>query len=87
MSTLKIVLCIISCVCVAASVLLGVFLGWQWFFVAAGVAILSGAGMFLTKKKSDPPQAKPTDFMNSDEENAKIRKRNAELDQKDTDKK
>lgn len=75
MKILKIVFCVLSCLCVAASVFLGAFLGWGWFFLAVGAAVLFGAAMFFIKKKSDPVERK-TDFMNSPEENAEILEEN-----------
>lgn len=78
MKTLKIIFCILSCLCVAASVFVGIYCGWEWFFlVIAGAAVFAG-GMFWAKKKSDPPPKPTADFMNSDEENEKIKKENEE---------
>lgn len=67
MKTLQIIFCILSCICVAASVFLGIFLGWEWFFLAAALAIVFGAGMFFVKAKGEPPEPKK-DFLSSDSE-------------------
>lgn len=75
MKILRIVFCILSCLCVAASVFIGVYYGLQWCLITLAGAILFGAGMFLAKNKSEPKQ-RSTDFMNSDAENEQIRKEN-----------
>ena len=75
MKTLRIVFCILACLCVAASIFLGAFLGWAYFFIAVAAAVLFGGAMFFVKKKSEPVERR-TDFMNSPEENDKIREEN-----------
>ena len=70
MKALRIIFCILSCICVAASVFFGIFLGWEWFFLAVALAAAFGAGMFFAKAKSEPPEPKK-DFMNSDADTPK----------------
>lgn len=76
MKTLRIIFCILSCLCVAASILVGVFVGWEWFVLTAVLAVAFGAGMIFAKDKSDP-KPRSTDFMNSDEENETLQKENS----------
>lgn len=77
MKIVRIVFCILSCACVAASILVGVLVDWPYFFILAAAAALFGALMLLAKNKADPPAEAP-DFMNSDEENARINAENEE---------
>lgn len=73
MKVLKIIFCILSCICVAAAIFVGIYYGWEWFFVViAGAAAFAG-GMFWAKKKSDPPPKPSADFMNTDEQNEQIK--------------
>ncbi len=75
MKILQIIFCILSCLCVAASVFVGIFCGWGWFALVIAFAVLFGGAMFLVKRKINPPQ-RTTDFMNSDELNEEIKKEN-----------
>ncbi len=78
MKVLKIIFCILSCICVAASIFVGIFLGWEWFFVVIAGAAVFGGGMVWAKRKSDPPPKPSADFMNTDEQNEQIKQENEE---------
>lgn len=71
MKILQITLCILSCVAVAASILVAVLVDWIYFFVLAAAAALFAFGMVIVKRKREPRVELP-DYMNSDEENARI---------------
>lgn len=75
MKTLRIVFCILSCVCVAASVFIGFYFGWEWFLITACGAVLFGAGMLFAKNKSEP-KPRSADFMNDERENEEINEEN-----------
>ena len=72
MKTVRIVFCILACLLVAASVPAAVLWGWMWFLVLICGAALSAAVMLFAKKRSEPAEPPRPDFMNSDEENARI---------------
>lgn len=76
MKILRIIFCILSCLCVAVCVPIAVFFS-VWALVPLGGAAVFGLLMFAAKNnfKKPKPEPKP-DFMNTDEENAKINKMN-----------
>ena len=76
MKVLRIVFCVLSCLCVAAVVPVAVFYEW-WCFLCVAGAVAFGGLMFLAIRLSTP-KVTPTDFMNSDEENAEILRKREE---------
>ncbi|MBR7186596.1 MAG: hypothetical protein IKD43_03825 [Clostridia bacterium] len=74
MKYLQIVSCILACICTATSVIVGIFFGFLYFAIFAIVAAAFALLMFFAKKKAEPPQPPRPDFMNTEEENAAIRK-------------
>ncbi len=65
----RIAFCILSCLCVAGSFVVGARIGWEWFALVFAVAILFGAGMLGMKALEDKRQPKTqSDFMQSQEE-------------------
>ena len=73
MTVLRIVFCILACVCAAVAVPIGIFFEW-WCLVPIVAAFAFGLAMIMAKNASAPPEEKTrTDFMNTDEENAKIK--------------
>ena len=81
MTVLRIVFCILACLCAAAAVPIGIF--WDWMcLIPIGGAVAFALAMLMVKRASAPPEEKTTvDFMNTDEENEKIRSAN---DKKET---
>ena len=76
MTVLRIVFCILACICAAAAVPIGIFFEW-WCLVPIVAAFAFGLIMIMVKNASSRPEEKVyTDFMNTDEENEKIRKSN-----------
>ncbi len=59
MKILRIVFCILSVLCVAVSIVLGVTLSVMWFLIAMCVAVIFAALMFLCKKRSEPTPPPP----------------------------
>ena len=75
MKALRIIFCILACLCVAGAVPAAVFLGWYALLFILG-AVVFGVIMVIIKRATDPKYVM-TDFMNTDEQNAEIiRKRN-----------
>ncbi len=73
MKILQIVFCVLSCLSLAACVLVFVYEGY-WGFVCLGAAALFALLMFGAKKGfRRTPVRKKTDFMNTEEENNRIR--------------
>ena len=70
MKALRIIFCIIACLCVAGAVPAAVFLGWYALLFVLG-AVVFGVAMVIVKKATDPKYVM-TDFMNSEEQNAEI---------------
>lgn len=70
---LRVVFCILSVLCVAACVPIGIF--FEWFcLIPIGGAVLFGFLMLAAKNGFRRPKPEPkTDFMNTEEENEKIR--------------
>ena len=74
---LRTVFCILACLCVAAAALVGTFFGLLYALIAVAAALVFGILMLVFKdgnpfrKEQELPK---TDFMNSEEENEKIRK-------------
>lgn len=67
------IFCILACVCVAAVVPIGIFFEW-YCIVPLGGAVLFGVLTVAAKNnfRREKPALK-TDFMNSEEENERIR--------------
>ena len=80
MKILRIVFCVFACLCVAAVVPVAIFFEW-WCIVCVLGAALSAGAMLLTIRLSTP-KVTPTDFMNTDEENAKILRERENNEQK-----
>ena len=74
MTALRIVFCILSCACVAAAVPIGIFFEW-WCLVPIAAAGIFALLMIAAKNGfSRPKKEVKTDFMNTDEENERIRR-------------
>jgi len=75
---LRIVFCILACLCVAATVVVGAVFGLLYCLIPLGCALVFAALMCLFKNEPwNRPKKQPrTDFMNSEEENARIRNLN-----------
>lgn len=73
MKVLRMIFCILACVCVAAVVPIGIFFEW-YCIVPLGGAVLFGVLTVAAKNnfRREKPALK-TDFMNSEEENERIR--------------
>ena len=71
MKILRIVSCVLSCLCLAALVPVAIFFEW-WCILCLVGAVFFGGMMFLFIRLAEPKRAPRTDFMKSDEENAKI---------------
>ena len=73
MTVLRIIFCILACICAAAAVPVGIFFEW-WCLVPIGLAVVFAVAMIMAKNASARNEESPrVDFMNSDEENEKIR--------------
>ena len=79
MKTLRITFCILSALCLAAAIPIGVVFGLPYLFALLGGAAVFAILMFAAKGsfRRVKPQPKP-DFMNSDEENERINRLNEE---------
>ena len=76
MTVLRIVFCVLACVCAAAAVPVGIFFEW-WCAVPAVLAFAFALIMVIIKNSTAAPAPKDfVDFMNTDEENEKIRSQN-----------
>ena len=70
-AVLRTIFCILSVLCVAAAVVIGMIFGFVWAIVCiAGAAVFAGL-MLLAKREKAAPEGKP-DFMMSEEENRAI---------------
>ena len=70
---LRIVFCVLACNCAAVAVPIGIFFEW-WCLVPVAGACAFGVAMLMLKNAAARAEVKPhTDFMNTDEENEKIR--------------
>lgn len=73
MTVLRVTFCILACVCIAAAVPIGIFFEW-WCLVPVAAAAIFAFLMYAAKNNFTRPKKEPhTDFMNTDEENEKIR--------------
>ena len=73
MTVLRITFCILACLCAACAVPIGIFFEW-WCLVPVAAALIFALLMFAAKNGfSRPKKEVRTDFMNTDEENEKIR--------------
>ncbi|MBD5636633.1 MAG: hypothetical protein HDP28_02255 [Clostridia bacterium] len=78
MTVLRVTFCILACLCAASAVPIGIFFEW-WCLVPVAAAFLFAFLMFAAKNNFTRPKKEArTDFMNSDEENEKIRNQNDE---------
>ena len=76
MTILRIVVCVLACLCAATAVPIGIFFEW-WCLVPIFGAIAFTVAMFMLKSASARVEEKEkveVDFMNTDEENEKIRR-------------
>ena len=78
MKALRIIFCILSCLCVAGAVPAAVWLGWYAMFFVLG-AVVFGVAMVIVKKMTDPKYVM-TDYMNTEEENEEILRKREEND-------
>lgn len=71
---LRIIFCILSCLCIASAIFLWIYVGIWWFLLAVVLALVF-AGLMLLCKEGNPFKKEPPkpDYMNSDEENEEIR--------------
>ncbi len=70
-AVLRTIFCILSVLCLAAAVVIGMIFGFVWAIVCfAGAAVFAGL-MLLAKREKSAPEEKP-DFMKSEEENRAI---------------
>ena len=70
-AVLRTIFCILSVLCVAAAVVIGMIFGLLWALICiAGAAVFAGL-MLLAKREKPAPEEKP-DFMKSEEENRAI---------------
>ena len=79
MKTLRVVFCILACLCVLAVVPVGIFFGWYCLIFVA-LAGLFAVAMLFCKRASEPKAPPAPDFMNSPEENAEILRRREDQD-------
>lgn len=79
----KIVCCVIACLCVAAAIPIGAIFGWVACVCIVAGAIIFGALTIWLKDKNTAANedARKPDFMNSAEENEKIRQEQAEREE------
>ncbi len=70
----RIVFCVLACLCVAATVVIGALFGFLWALVCIAGACVFGILMMLSKGRSEPKPPASPDFMNTDEENEAIRR-------------
>ncbi|MDE6411542.1 MAG: hypothetical protein K2L02_03280 [Clostridia bacterium] len=76
MTVLRITFCVLACICTAAAVPIGIFFEW-WCLVPVAAACIFALLMIAAKNNFTRPKKEArTDFMNSDEENEKIRNSN-----------
>ena len=82
MTVLRMIFCILACLCAAVAVPIGIFFEW-WCLIPIVAAFAFGLAMIMVKNASAPSEEKThTDFMNTDEENEKIRKANEKNEKK-----
>lgn len=74
MTILRIVFCVLACLCTAVAVPIGIFFNW-WSLIPIAGAVACTIAMFMVKSASARAEEKTgVDFMNTDEENEKIRR-------------
>ena len=82
MTVLRIIFCILACLCAAVAVPIGIFFEW-WCLIPIVAAFAFGLAMIMVKNATSAPEEKThTDFMNTDEENEKIRNVNEKKETK-----
>ena len=65
MKILRVLCCILSCLCVASAILDGVFCGFTYCLLLIAAACVFAIVMFLAKNRSEEQPKKP-DFMDPD---------------------
>ena len=82
MKYLRIIFCVLACISVAATIPVGVLTGsMTWALIPIAAACAFVLLMLFAKNKSTPKPPAAPDFMNSPEENAKLREMRDEWDQ------
>ena len=82
MTVLRVTFCILACICAAAAIPIGIFFEW-WCFVPVIGALIFAALMLLVRNATVKAEEQPhTDFMNTDEENERIRTENEKKENK-----
>ena len=72
------VFCVLSVLSVAAVLLVGILAGWLYALIAVAAAILFACLMFWCKNGNPfrkPPEEPHADYMNTDEENDRLNKK------------
>ena len=82
MKTLRIVFCILSCICVLGAVPIGILCDVIYLLLDLFAGLAFGGAMLLCKKRAEPVQ-RTTDYMNSEEENEAIRREAEHPDEKE----
>ena len=82
MTTLRIIFCVLACLCATVAVPIGILFEW-WCAIPIGGAIVFTLAMFMVKNASSPKEDKiEVDFMNTDEENEKLRREQSDRESK-----
>lgn len=71
MKVLRIVFCILSCLCVVAAVMLGIFVGMMGCLFAIAGAVMFGAAMMIVIHLSQPKPPPRRDFMDPPDQDEK----------------
>ena len=74
MKILRIIFCVLSCLSLAAVVPVGALCGLGYIAIPVVACALFAFLMFFVKQKSEPAPKKEADFMNTDKENAAIKR-------------
>ncbi len=82
MKTLRIVFCILSCICVLAAVPIGILCDVVYLLLDLFAGLAFGGAMLLCKKRAEPVR-RTTDYMNSEEENEAIRREAEQTNEKE----
>ena len=75
---LQTIFCILAVLSVAAVLLVGILAGWLYALIAVAAAILFACLMFWCKNGNPfrkPPEEPHADYMNTDEENDRLKKK------------
>ena len=81
MTVLRIVFCVLACICAAAAVPVGIFFEWWCIIPAVGAFAFAMFMVMIKNATARPEENAYPDFMNSDEENEKLR---SEQDKRET---